>query len=303
MLAVDQVQLNFNPAALATLNGILAVVMFGVALDLKWTDFRRVLQAPWAPVVGLSCQFLLMPAIATAILMVLQPAPSVALGMILVAACPGGNFSNFLASVARGNAALSISMSSISTLAAIVMTPLNFLLWGSLNPNTAPLLKEISLSPADIVSTVFTILILPTLLGMALAHWRPRWAAAMLRPMRRFSIGVLFVFVAGAVHANYQVFLDYISVTFWVVLIINAVALALGYWAARLARLNRADARAVCFETGIQNSGFGLILCFNFFAGLGGMAIAAAWWGIWHLISGLAVATYWSRRDPEAVAA
>ena len=133
---------------------------------------------------------------------------------------------------------------------------------------------------------------------MALARWRPHWAAVLLRPMRIFSIVVLFVFVAGAVQANLQHFIDYIGVTFWVVLIVNVVALALGYSAARLARLNAADARAVSFETGIQNSGFGLILCFNFFAGLGGMAIAAAWWGIWHLISGLALATWWSRRDP-----
>lgn len=298
MTAVDQVQLNFNPAALATLNWILAVVMFGVALDLRVDDFRRVLRAPWAPLVGLTCQFLLMPAFATVILLLLQPEPSVALGVVLVAACPGGNVSNFLASLGRGNAALSISLSSISTLASIVMTPLNFLFWGSVNPHTAPLLKQISLAPADIVSTVFTILILPTLLGMALARWRPHWAAVLLRPMRIFSIVVLFVFVAGAVQANLQHFIDYIGVTFWVVLIVNVVALALGYSAARLARLNAADARAVSFETGIQNSGFGLILCFNFFAGLGGMAIAAAWWGIWHLISGLALATWWSRRDP-----
>ena len=298
MTAIDQVQLNFDPGALAALNWILAIVMFGVALDLRLEDFRRVLRAPWAPGIGLLCQFLLMPAIATGLLMLIQPAPSVALGIILVAACPGGNVSNFFTSLARGNAALSISMSSISTLAAILMTPFNFLFWGSVNPATAPLLRSISLQPSDILLTVLTILVLPTILGMLAAHYKPAIAARLTRPMRWFSILVLFAFVIGALQANFEHFKTYIGVAFWVVLLVNAVALTTGYALARLARLGEANARAVCFETGIQNSGFGLILCFNFFGGLGGMAIIAAWWGVWHLITGLSLASYWARRLP-----
>ena len=298
MTAIDQVQLNFDPGALAALNWILAIVMFGVALDLRLEDFRRVLRAPWAPGIGLLCQFLLMPAIATGLLVLIQPAPSVALGIILVAACPGGNVSNFFTSLARGNAALSISMSSISTLAAILMTPFNFLFWGSVNPATAPLLRSISLQPSDILLTVLTILVLPTILGMLAAHYKPAIAAKLTRPMRWFSILVLFAFVIGALQANFEHFKTYIGVAFWVVLLVNAVALTTGYALARLARLGEANARAVCFETGIQNSGFGLILCFNFFGGLGGMAIIAAWWGVWHLITGLSLASYWARRLP-----
>ena len=298
MTAIDQVQLNFDPGALAALNWILAIVMFGVALDLRLEDFRRVLRAPWAPGIGLLCQFLLMPAIATGLLVLIQPAPSVALGIILVAACPGGNVSNFFTSLARGNAALSISMSSISTLAAILMTPFNFLFWGSVNPATAPLLRSISLQPSDILLTVLTILVLPTILGMLAAHYKPAIAAKLTRPMRWFSILVLFAFVIGALQANFEHFKTYIGVAFRVVLLVNAVALSTGYLLARLARLGEANARAVCFETGIQNSGFGLILCFNFFGGLGGMAIIAAWWGVWHLITGLSLASYWARRLP-----
>lgn len=294
-MGIDAVQLNFNPGALAALNWILAIVMFGVALDLRVADFRRVARAPLAPVVGLVCQFLLMPALATGLLVLIQPAPSIALGIILVAACPGGNVSNFFTSLGKGNAALSISMSAISTMASIVMTPFNFLFWGGVNPHTRELLQSISLSPADIFTTVLTILILPTVLGMAATHWRPTWTARMLRPMRIFSILVLFAFVIGALQANFGHFVDYIGVAFWVVLLVNAVALGLGYGMARLVRLPHYDARAVCFETGIQNSGFGLILCFNFFGGLGGMAIIAAWWGVWHLITGLSLSSWWSR--------
>lgn len=292
---IDQIQLNFNPAALEALNWVLAVIMFGVALDLKPEDFRRVLRLPRAPAVGLLCQFVLMPAFATLILILIRPAPSIALGIILVAACPGGNVSNFLTSLGKGNAALSVSMSAISTLASIIMTPLNFALWGSINPYTAPLLAEIGLSPLDILKTVVTILVLPTLLGMLMNHHRPALAARLLGPMRLLSILFLFGFVAAALSANFDYFREYIGTTFWIVLIVNGTALLLGYWAARLAGLARTDARAVCFETGIQNSGFGLILVFNFFGGLGGMAIASAWWGVWHLISGMALAFWWSR--------
>ncbi len=297
---IDAVQLNFNPAALAALNWILAIVMFGVALDLKPEDFRRVARAPLAPGIGLLCQFLLMPALATGILMLLRPEPSIALGIILVAACPGGNVSNFFTSLAHGNAALSISMSAISTLAAIVMTPFNFLFWGSVNPHTRELLQQIQLSPADILLTVLTILVLPTVLGMAVNHGRPRWAARLHKPMRLFSVLVLFAFVIGALQANFGHFVEHVGVAFWVVLIVNAAALTLGYGMARLARLPVRDARAVCFETGIQNSGFGLILCFNFFGGLGGMAISAAWWGVWHLITGLSLSSWWARRPLPA---
>jgi bile acid:Na+ symporter, BASS family len=303
MTAIDQIQLNFNPAALQALNLVLAVVMFGVALELRVGDFRRVLRAPLAPAIGLTSQFLLMPALATLIVALLKPAPSVALGIILVAACPGGNVSNFFTALARGNAALSVSMSAISTLFSVVMTPLNFMFWGRINPYTADLLRSIEISPAQTFFTVLAILIVPTLLGMATAYRRPDWAARLLRPMRILSVLFMLGFISAAMAANFRHFLDYIGVAFWVVLMVNAVALFLGYGVARLVRLQRRDARAVCFETGIQNSGFGLILVFNFFGGLGGMALIAAWWGVWHLVTGLGLALFWSRRDPQPAGA
>lgn len=296
MTAIDQIQLNFNPATLALINWMLAIVMFGVALDLRVADFRRVLVAPRAPLIGLGCQFLIMPAVATGLVVLLQPPPSMALGIILVSACPGGNVSNFLTSFAKGSAAVSVTMSAISTMAAIVMTPLNFTLWGQINPFTRELVRSIAITPLDIVSTVFTILVLPTVVGMfVVARW-PGFAARLLKPMQVFSLLVLAAFVAGALHANFDYFLDYVGQAFWIVLVVNACGLLLGYWLARGGRVSSQDARAVSFETGIQNSGFGLVLVFQYFAGLGGMAIVVAWWGVWHLISGTALAAWWSRR-------
>jgi len=298
MSAVDQIHLNFNPEALQALNLILGIVMFGVALDLRVEDFRRVLRAPLAPAIGLCCQFLLMPAFASLLVLLLKPAPSMALGIILVAACPGGNVSNFFTSLGRGNAALSVSMSAISTLFSIVMTPFNFMFWGRLNPHTAELLRTIELAPSQILSTVLVILVIPTIAGMLTAHFRPQWASRMLRPMRLLSVAFMLIFILGALAANFSNFIQYIGATFWIVFSVNATALLLGYGVSRLVRLSPRDARAVCFETGIQNSAFGLLLIFNFFGGLGGMALVAAWWGVWHLVSGLSLALLWSRRPP-----
>jgi BASS family bile acid:Na+ symporter len=279
---------------------MLAIVMFGVALDLKVADFKSVLRTPKAPAIGLLSQFLIMPAVASLIVLAMQPPPTVALGIMLVSACPGGNVSNFFTSLAKGNAAVSVSMSAVSTMAAIVMTPLNFTFWASVNPRTADLLQNIVLSPIDIVSTVFMILILPTVLGMTFAAVASKLAARLVTPIKWFSILVMVVFIVGASLKNQDFFREYVQIAFWVVACVNIVGLCLGYGLSRLAKLPEADARAVSFETGIQNSGFGLVLVFQFFAAYGGMAITVAWWGIWHLLSGMLLAVIWSRRPTKS---
>lgn len=295
-VGIAEISLNFEPGALQLLNLIIALVVFGVALDLKVEDFLRVLRSPRAPLIGLSSQFFLMPAFASLVVWLLQPHPSIGLGIMLVAACPGGSVSNFFTSLARGNPALSVSMSAISTLASIVMTPFNFLFWGALNPETAALIRDIEVAPGQIFITVLTILIIPTLLGMATAYWRPILAGRLLKPMRLLSILVMIGFVVIAFAANWQNFLAHIGLAFWIVLLVNAAGLLLGYGLGMATGLSTADCKAVSFETGIQNTAFGLLLIFNFFGGQGGMALIAAWWGVWHLISGLGLSLFWARR-------
>ncbi|MBF2054507.1 MAG: bile acid:sodium symporter family protein [Candidatus Sericytochromatia bacterium] len=304
-MEIDLVRLHFSPQSLQLLNIAVAIIMFGVALDMHPRDFKTVFDASRAPLIGLCCQFLLLPAMACALTFLLQPQPSIALGIMLVAACPGGNFSNFLTHFSGGNTALSIAMSSVSTASSIVMTPLNIAFWGSLNPYTAPLLKSIAISPWEILETVALILLLPLALGM-LINLRLTWLADKLhKTFQIFSLLFLVAFIAMALKSNLNYFVQYIGIAFWIVLLTNGLALGMGYGAARALKLQTTDARAVAFETGIQNSGFGLILIFNFFNGLGGMALIAAWWGIWHLISGLALAIYWRRKPaqsaPEAI--
>lgn len=296
MEPIDQVQLNFNEGTLLLLNILIGLIMFGVALDIRLEDFKRVVRDPRGPLIGLGAQFLLLPAFTFLLISTVDMAPSMALGMILVAACPGGNFSNFLASYARANAALSVSMTAISTTLAIVMTPFNLAFWGSRNEGTNAILVDVSLEPIDLLVTILLILGIPLVLGMAVARTRPGLAEKLRRPMRFFSLGAFGLFVLGALVANWQPFLDHVGAVALLVAVHNGAALSLGYWTARGLRSPRYDSRSISIEVGIQNSALALVLIFGFFDGLGGMAIIAAWWGVWHLLSGLTVATWWSRQ-------
>ncbi len=302
MNEMDLVRLNFNPQSLWALNFIIGLVMFGVALDLKVSDFKAVLVMPKPVLIGLTGQFLLLPAFTFLLVLAIRPSPSVALGMMLVAACPGGNISNFLAHYARGNTALSITMTAISTAVAIVMTPLNLSLWGGLNPETAKILRIVALDPLDMLLAVFLLLGLPMAVGMWVGHRFPNFVDKAHKPVKIFSLVVFGLFVIGALAANWRYFLDFVGFVVFAVFLHNGLALLTGYFAARFAGLPERDRRAVSIEVGIQNSALGLILIFNFFDGLGGMAIVTAWWGIWHIISGLTVATLWSRREPDPAA-
>ena len=295
-IVVDQIQLNFNSKGLLIVNAAIGLMMLGVALELKLEDFKRVIRSPKAPGIGLLAQFILLPAFTFVLILILRPQPSIALGMILVAACPGGNLSNLMTYLAKGNCAVSVSMTAISTLAAIVMTPLNLSLWGSLNPNTAQILKKVSLSPADVFFTVFVILGIPMAVGMTLARVFPNLSKKLRKPFKIFTLIFFVVIVFGALAANWKIFLQVIGLIVFAVLIHNALALNLGYWSSKLARLPERDCRAVSIEVGIQNSALGLVLVFNFFSGLGGMAILVGWWGIWHIIAGLTAAFIFSRK-------
>jgi BASS family bile acid:Na+ symporter len=301
--AVDQVRLNFSPGTLTALNVVIGLMMFGMAIDMKAEDFARVLRAPKGPLIGLLAQFVLLPAFTFLLTLVLPVQPSIALGMMLVAACPGGNLSNLLTYLARGNTALSVSMTAVSSVVAIVMTPLNVSLWGALNPKTQALLHEVSLSPADVLGTIVLILGLPMVAGIGVSRLVPGLADKVRRPVKVFSM-IFFLFVfAFALKANWDYFVSYVGVIFFAVVLHNALALSVGYGSAALFGLPRRDRRAVCIEVGIQNSALALVLIFDFFDGLGGMAIIAGLWGIWHIVSGLLLATAFNGfqlgADPE----
>jgi BASS family bile acid:Na+ symporter len=273
MTDIDTIVLNFSPGSLALLNAILGIVMFAIALDLRVEDFRALSRAPKSLFVGLFSQFIVLPVTTYLMVLALQPRPSIALGLILVAACPGGNISNFITHRAGGNTALSVSMTAISTVVALFMTPFNLALWGNLYPPTRDILRTISIDPAT-VTAVLSMLVVPMFFGIALNSRLPQIAARIRRPMQWLSMTIFVLFII--------------------------LALAGGYLTATLAGVSAYDRRAITIETGIQNSGLGLILIFAFFGGLGGMAVVAAFWGIWHAISGLALASVMARREAAA---
>jgi BASS family bile acid:Na+ symporter len=294
---IDQVRLNFNPQTLTIIKIAIAFMMLGVALEIRLEDFKKILMAPKAPAIGLVSQFILLPAFTFLLILAVDPRPSIALGMIMVAACPGGNLSNIITYLARGNNAVSVSMTGVSTGFSLFMTPLNLAFWGSLNPSTAPILRTIQLSPIDVFVTVIIILGIPVTLGMTLSRLFPGLADKIRKPFRILSFVFFVAVVIGALMANWQYFLEYVGYVVFFVFLHNLLAMGIGYSAGRLLSLDGPDVRAVTIEVGIQNSGLGLVLTLNFFAGLGGMAILVAWWGIWHIIAGLAAAMIFTRGE------
>lgn len=302
MVSIDEVRLSFDPHTLTLLNAVLGLVMFGVALELRVEDFRMALKTPTALALGLIGHHLLFPAMTYVLVSVLHPLPSIALGMILVSSCPAGHISNFLVHYSHGNAALSVSVSALSTLAALVMTPLNFAFWGNLHPVTAGLMKQIAMNPWEMLQVIVLLLGVPLIAGISVARRWPSFARAIRKPMQVVSLLVLVGFIVGALAANFRPFLQFVQFVLLVVFVHNLLALVSGYGLSALIGLPERDRRAITFEMGIQNSGLGLILIFNFFNGLGGMAVVTAWWGVWHIIAGMTLASFWRRRPPLAAA-
>jgi BASS family bile acid:Na+ symporter len=298
----NPIPLQFDPASLVMLNAILACLMFAASLTLKSADFKRVLVMPKAPIAGLLAQFLLLPAATCLATWALRIEPELALGMILVAACPGGAFSNIMTWLARGNVAVSVSMTAISSLAATVLTPLNFALYGWLNPYTRGYLTEIAVDSSGILLLVLLVLGLPILLGMWTGKRFPRLTERTEKPLRLVALLIFLGFVGIAFSSNYALFIERFHTFFWLVVAHNLLALSLGALIGYLLRLPAADRRAVTLEVGIQNSGLGLVILFTFMPNAGGMMLIAAFWGVWHLVSGLTLANIWAR-IPIAAAA
>ena len=295
MQNIDEVVINFNADALVFLNILVAFLMFGVAMDIRVEDFRRLFRAPKVPLVGLGSEYGLLPLITFGMIYLFEPAPSVALGMVLLSVCPGGSTSNYMVHLSGANAALSVLLTSITTLAAAFLTPLFFSFWSGFLELPDHLQTAIQVNPLKMIWSIVQVLVLPLSVGMVINHRFPHIKAKIEKPIRTLSLILFLVFVVGAVASNIANIVDYLGLIFWIVLVHNALALTAGYGFAKLWRLEERDARAISLETGIQNTALGLFLIFNFFDGLGGMAIIMAWWGVWHLISGFGVAWVWRR--------
>lgn len=306
--ALDTVRINFSSSGSMLVNCILALIMFGVALDIRLDVFKEVFQKPKGLICGLFCQLLLLPCVTYLLILLFHDwlTPTICMGMILVSSCPGGNISNFMTNLAKGRTELSVCMTAINTAICLFTTPFLFHFYGNLYirfmaKNANHLLQPITIPVGQMISTIFIILGIPLVLGLLFSRVYPKIAAKISPWFRKISMGLFLLIVVMAFSNNFQVFVKYAAWIFVIVLIHNATALATGYTTASLFKLKNDERRAITIETGIQNSGLGLALLFNpkIFPpemAIGGMLFITAWWGIWHIISGLGIAYRWSKR-------
>ncbi len=307
LLQLDTIRINFSAGGMHIINLVLAFVMFGVALGIQPSMFKEVLKKPKSVIVGLVSQLIALPALTFLLIVAFNQyiTPMVAMGMILVAACPGGNISNFMSQLSKANTELSVTLTAITTLVSPIFTPANFAIWGGLyvnfvNPEAGSALRELQIDIYQMFETVFILLGVPLVLGILVSHYLPKVAQKLKKPMQYFSILFFIMMVVLAFGNNVDLFLKYIGFIFILVLIHNGLALSTGFGMATIFKLPFADRRTLTIETGIQNSGLGLVLLFNpkIFPpdlAIGGMLFITAWWGIWHIISGLSVSLFFSR--------
>jgi BASS family bile acid:Na+ symporter len=298
---IDNVRLNFSEGGLLYMNVTLAFIMFGVALDIKKDNFTSMVQNPKSALLGIFSQIVLLPAFTFILVIMLNPPPSIAMGMILIAACPGGNISNFISALAKANVALSVSLTAFSTLSATLVTPINFAFWGGMYVEYYQKARHLNI-PIEIdflqmAQTVFILLGIPLILGMWVGYKFPAFVDKYRKNIRVASIFLYMTFIVGALIANAK-YIDNIIIPLGiVVMLMNAQTLFTGYFTGTLFKVSRADRRTLAIETGIQNSGLALVLIFNpkLFNANGGMAFMAAWWGIWQMVTGIGLALLLAR--------
>jgi len=298
---IDDIQINFNSDNLWLVNLTLSLIMFGVALDINMSDFKNLLKSPKPVIVGIISQFILIPFVTFILIIIIKPSPSIALGMMMVAACPGGNISNFMTKLAGGNTALSVSLTAFASFAALIMTPLNFAVWGSFYEPTSVILRSVKIDPGEVAKLILLILGIPLVLGMLVNYYRTNFASKLSKILKPVSILIFLSFIVVAFYNNLDIFMEHIHYVLFLVLLHNAVLLLVGFNFAKLNRLSYLDQKTLSIETGIQNAGLGLMLVFSFFSNLGGMALLVAFWAIWDIVSGLLIAYFWSEKSVKKV--
>jgi len=311
LLQLDPIKINFSASGMHAINIILSFIMFGVALGIKPAEFKTLIKQPKSLTLGLISQVIALPLVTFIVIIALNNyiTPTVAMGMILVASCPGGNISNFMSSLSKANTELSVGLTATTTLLATITTPFNFAFWGGLYVNfiskhAKHMLQPLEIDNGQMFETVFILLGVPLVIGIFFSHYFPKITEKLKKPIQMVSIVFFIAMVVLAFANNFDLFLKYIFYIFIIVLVHNFLALATGFSIGSIFKLPNADRRTLTIETGIQNSGLGLVLLFNpkIFPpelALGGMLFITAWWGIWHIISGLSLSLYWNKIDPK----
>lgn len=300
MSSLDQVQINADSDGLIVLKICLAFILFSLAIDIKKEDFKTLYSNPKSVLIGCLSQIIVLPLFTFVLVLILKPPTSIALGMMLVAACPCGNMSTYMSYLAKGFIPLSITITAISTLSASFTTPFNFYFYASHYAPAEAFLQEIHISFWSLLSSILLLLVLPLIAGISLKAYFPAFVNKISKSIKILALVFFLAFLIGAFAKNRIVFIEHLPEIFGIVCLQNFLAFIIGYFLPKLFRLPETHCRSISIETGIHNSGLGLILVMTFFNGNGGMALIAAWWGIWHIITGGIFALYWNRKTIPA---
>lgn len=295
--ALDQLTIALSPSSQNMLAAAIVIMMFAIALSLRPEHFAFLRKDPLHFWGGLAAQIVALPAMTIALAAILQPAPSIALGMIVVAACPGGNVSNFMTYAARGDTAYSVSLTAGSSIIAAVWTPAAILLWSDLYPPTANLLETIEFDRTSFLLQTTLLLAAPLSVGMVAAFVRPDIAEKIRQPLALFGAGILAVVIIRGTVDFWPVLIGAWAIIMIPVILHNASAFALGAAAGRVLAASQAQRRSLTFEVGIQNAGLAIVLLLAQLQGLGGAAAIAAVWGVWHFFSGGAMVVFYRYLD------
>ncbi|MDN7240820.1 bile acid:sodium symporter family protein [Planococcus sp. N028] len=279
----------FIPAPFVGFGGyiaiLLGIVMFGMGLTLKPVDFKIVASKPLPVITGVCAQFIIMPLVAFALAYILQLPPELAAGLILLGCVPGGTASNVMVYLAKGNVALSVAMTSLSTLLAPIVTPLLLLLLAG---------QWMPVDPVAMFMSIIQVIIVPIALGLIISKFFPKAVEKSISVVPLISVIAILIIVSAVTAANAENVVSAGFVVFVAVFLHNGFGLLLGYFTAVMLGLNENDRRAISIEVGMQNSGLGVALATAHFSPLA--ALPSVWGAIWHNISGPILATIWSKK-------
>ncbi|CAM4183408.1 bile acid:sodium symporter family protein [Lederbergia lenta] len=264
---------------------LLGIIMFGMGMTLSIDDFKEVFKHPKKVAIGVIGQFTIMPLIAFGLAIGLKLPPEVAAGVILVGCCPGGTSSNVMTFLAKGNVALSVAITSVTTLLAPFVTPALILLLAS---------KWLPVSAGDMFISIVKIVLIPIILGLVIKMLFRKQVEQSVKALPLVSVVAIVAIVAAVVSGNQQKIAETGLLILLVVILHNSIGYLLGYWFARLLKLDYADRKSISIEVGMQNSGLGATLAATHFSPLA--AVPSAIFSVWHNISGSLLATWWSKK-------
>ncbi|EXI17120.1 sodium Bile acid symporter family protein [Acinetobacter sp. 723929] len=269
---------------------ILGIIMLGMGMTMTVDDFKGVLQSPKAVLIGVVAQFVVMPGLAYVLCKLFNLPPEIAVGVILVGCCPGGTASNVITYMAKGNVALSVACTSVSTLLAPVLTPAIFYLLAS---------QWLKIDAASMFISILQVVLLPIIVGLILRTWLKRQVESYIQVMPLVSVIAIVAIVAAIIGGSKAAILQSGLLILAVVILHNGLGYLLGFTAARFFKLPYADSKAIAVEVGMQNSGLGVALAAVHFAASPITAVPSAIFSLWHNISGPALATYWASKHKQ----